>query len=56
MPQVISNIKDDLKFVYLLSCFVGHPVVKRMSLSGVMYEGIFKMVVTYKKESLNFCI
>ena len=25
MPQTISKIKDDLQFVWLLSCFEGHP-------------------------------
>ena len=26
MKQFISKIRDDLQFVLLLSCFVGHPV------------------------------
>ena len=26
MSQINSNIKDDFQVVFLLSCFVGHPV------------------------------
>ena len=26
MPQILSEIKDDLHVVLLLSCFVGYPV------------------------------
>ena len=27
MSQINSNTKDDFQVVFLLSCFVGHPVV-----------------------------
>ena len=31
MSQINSNIKDDFQVVLLLSCFVGHPVLKQVS-------------------------
>ena len=34
MSQINSNTKDDFQVVFLLSCFVGHPVLKYTRLSG----------------------
>ena len=31
MSQINSNIKDDFQVVLLLSCFVGHPILKILS-------------------------
>ena len=30
MSQINSNTKDDFQVVFLLSCFVGHPVYNNM--------------------------
>ena len=33
MSQINSNTKDDFQVVFLLSCFVGHPVFKNDGLT-----------------------
>ena len=63
MPQIISRIKDDLKFVLLLSCFMGHPVyrcffiLKRVEfgrLSSLSLLHKIRKSLSYRNH--NFCL
>ena len=38
MPQLISKIKDEIQFVFLRSCFVGHPVAYKRYLWQTHYD------------------
>jgi len=38
MSQINSNTKDDFQVVFLLSCFVGHPVSKVSDIEMYRYR------------------
>ena len=42
---MISKLKDDLKVTFLLSCFVGHPVVQSTrNTTTVQYTGVHRPI------------
>ena len=40
MSKINSKIKDDFQVVLLLSCFVGHPVIKYNDLKLIKYNDL----------------
>jgi len=51
MPKIILKINDDIKFVLLLSCFLGHPVVSFHIFSFFEFDNLFFDVLQAREPS-----
>ena len=46
MSQINSNTKDDFQVVFLLSCFVGHPVCHSLCIRSINAASLFSIETT----------
>ena len=59
MSQINSNTKDDFQVVFLLSCFVGHPVDKWIrkfqfkANTQFLYKKVYKKFFLFSKQYVH---